>query len=174
MEREEPAARPVRDNLFEKAVVAVMVATGVFVVLAVAAGAVMRYLFRKDIYGVEELTTIAAFWMYFTGAVYAGKTRQLISAEMITVFTKNPVILYAAALTQRVAVLAICLVFSWWGWQFLQWSYTGGGRTNLWQIPLWVGQSSVFFGLVCLLAYFVRDVVMILRVKPRDYRPGAA
>jgi TRAP-type C4-dicarboxylate transport system permease small subunit len=174
MEKEDLTARLARANPFERIVTLLMVVTGVAVVLAVGSGAIMRYLFRRDIYGIEELTTIAAFWMYFTGAVYAGKTRQLISAELVTIVTRKPGLLYAATLVQRLVTLAICVIFTWWGWGFLHWSVTGGGRTNLWQIPLWVGQSSVLFGLACLLVYFVRDVIMILRVKPSDYRPGCA
>ena len=51
---------------------------------------------------------------------------------------------------------------------------SGGGKTTLWQIPLYVGQSAVFLGLVCMLVYFVRDLILILRVKPSEYFPGRA
>ena len=163
-----------RDNLFEKIVTVIMVTTAAFVVLAVGSSAIMRYFIRRDIYGVEELITIAAFWMYFAGAVYATKTRQQISAEMFTVFTKNPKILYGVALAQRSITLLLCLIYTWWGWEFIFWSVTGGGRTTLWQIPLYVGQSAVFLGLVCMLIYFIRDLILILRIKPSDYYPGKA
>lgn len=163
-----------KDNAFDRIVVAIMMICGCFVVLAVAGGAIMRYLFRKDIYGIEELTTIAAFWMYFAGAVYATKTRKQISAEMFSMITKNPVALYVSVLLQRAVTLALCLIYSWWGFEFLHWSVTDGGKTNLWQIPIFVGQAAVFFGLIGMLAYFLRDLVMILRTKPSAYRHGDA
>ena len=163
-----------RNNLFEKIVTVVMVATAAFVVLAVGCSAIMRYFVRRDIYGVEELITIAAFWMYFAGAVYATKTRQQISAEMFTVLTKNPKVLYVVALAQRSITLLLCLIYAWWGWEFIFWSVQSGGRTTLWQIPLYVGQSAVFLGLICMLIYFVRDLILILRIKPSDYYPGRA
>ena len=163
-----------RNNFFEKIVTVIMVASASFVVLAVGSSAIMRYFVRRDIYGVEELITIAAFWMYFAGAVYATKTRQQISAEMFTIFTKNPKVLYGVAFAQRSITLILCLIYAWWGWEFIFWSVNGGGKTTLWQIPLYVGQSAVFLGLVCMLIYFVRDVVLLLRIKPSDYYPGKA
>lgn len=163
-----------RNNFFEKIVTVIMVASASFVVLAVGSSAIMRYFIRRDIYGVEELITISAFWMYFAGAVYATKTRQQISAEMFTIFTKNPKVLYGVALAQRSITLILCLIYTWWGWEFIFWSVNGGGRTTLWQIPLYVGQSAVFLGLVCMLIYFVRDVILLLRIKPSAYYPGKA
>ena len=163
-----------KDNLFEKIVSVIMVTSAAFVVLAVGTSAIMRYFIRRDIYGVEELITIAAFWMYFAGAVYATKTRQQISAEMFSMFTKNSKFLYGIAVTQRSVTLLLCLIYAWWGWEFISWSVSGGGKTTLWQIPLYVGQSAVFLGLVCMLVYFVRDLILILRVKPSEYFPGRA
>lgn len=172
----EPGTGPALDknNILDKAVIVLMLLSALFVVAAVAAGAVARYVFRKDIYGIEELTTIAAFWMYFMGAIYATKTRQQISAEMLSAFTSRPVILYCGALLQRLVTFALCLVFTWWGWVFFHWSLMNGGKTNLWQIPVIVGQSSVFIGFVGMLAYLGRDVYLILRAKPSEYRPGSA
>lgn len=161
-----------KDNAFDKIVIFIMLVCGCFVVLAVASGAIARYFFRKDIYGIEELTTVAAFWMYFAGAVYATKARKQISAEMMTMFTQNPVILYAMVLLQRAITFLLCLVYSWWGLEFFRWSFLDGGKTNLWQIPIFVGQGAVLFGLLGMLTYFLRDLVMILRVRPSEYRNG--
>lgn len=167
----EEKGRVWKDNAFDKIVVFIMMVSGCFVVLAVAGGAIMRYVFRKDIYGIEELTTVAAFWMYFAAAVYATKTRKQISAEMFSIFTKNPVVLYCSVLAQRVITFLLCLIYSWWGWQFFHWSVTDGGKTNLWQLPVFVGQGAVFFGLLGMLAYFLRDILMILQVRPAAYQP---
>lgn len=163
-----------RENLFEKIVTFIMIATASFIVLVISTSAIMRYFMDQDIYGIEELITIAAFWMYFAGAVYATKTRRQISAELFSMFTKNGKILYGIALAQRLITLSLCLIYAWWGWEFVSWSFLSGGKTTLWQIPLYVGQSSVFLGLVCMLVYFARDVLMLLRVKPSEYYPGRA
>lgn len=169
----EPAAGPVfKDNMLDKVIVLIMMVTATFVVLAVGAGAIMRYVFRRDIYGVEELITIAAFWMYFAGAIYATKYRQQIAAEMFSIFTQNPVALWTSVFLQRSITLLLCLIYTWWGWEFFWWSMNSGGKTNLWQIPIYVGQSSVFVGLIGMLAYFIRDLIMILKIKPSQYRQG--
>lgn len=151
-----------------------MVTTGSFIVLVISTSAIMRYFLDRDIYGIEELITIAAFWMYFAGAVYASKTRRQISAELFSMFTKNGNILFGIALVQRSITFLLCLIYAWWGWEFISWSFLSGGKTTLWQIPIYVGQSSVFLGLVCMLIYFGRDIIMLLRCKPSEYFPGKA
>lgn len=170
-----PDAVPDRkDNLFEKTVSFIMLSTACFVVLMVGTSAIMRYLFHKDIYGVEELTTIAAFWMYFAGAVYASKEGTHISAEMIGVFTSNKRIIYWTAVVRHVITFLLCAIYAWWGWEFLEWGFVSGGKTNLWQIPLYVGQCSVFFGLACMLVYFGRDCITIFRMTPENFSPNAS
>ena len=173
----EPAqfkARLFKENPLERVLSALMTAAGGFTVLMICAGAIMRYVFRKDIYGAEELVTIAAFWMYFAGGVYASKTRQQISADMLGVLIKNRKARYLAAVAQRIVTLALSLICAWWGIQFLYWSVIGGGKTNLWQIPLWVGQASVCLGFLAMLAYHARDLVWILKAKASDFSPDTA
>ncbi len=163
-----------KENFFEKIVTVIMVITAAFIVMVISTSAIMRYFLDRDIYGIEELITIAAFWMYFAGAVYASKTRRQISAELFSMFTKNGNILYGIALVQRSITFLLCLIYAWWGWEFISWSFQSGGKTTLWQIPLYVGQSSVCLGLICMLIYFARDIILLLRVKPSEYSPGKA
>ncbi|MDR3038373.1 MAG: TRAP transporter small permease [Candidatus Adiutrix sp.] len=162
-----------RDNLFSRFVAFVMVLTAVFVVVIIDANSAMRYLLRKDIRAVEEIIAIAAFWMYFAGAVYAAKRRVHISAEVIGLLVKNVRILYFINLFRRLATFLISLIFTWWGGVFFWWSLTESGRTNVWRIPLIIGQCPVTFGLAAMLVYAARDLILLLSVRPSAYRPGS-
>jgi TRAP-type C4-dicarboxylate transport system permease small subunit len=162
-----------RDNLFSKIVVAVMVAAGVFEVLTVSTNAVMRYIVRRDIRAVEEFITMVAFWMYFCGAIYAAKRRAHISAEALTLFCKNPRILYGLQVFKRVSAFLICLIFAWWGLEFFWWGVTEGGHTNIYKIPQVVGHVSVTIGFCAMLTYYARDLIMLLRCKPSEYQPDS-
>ena len=151
-----------------------MLASGTFVSCIVALGAVMRYVFQKDVYGIEELLTMASFWMYFAGGAYAAKTRQHISADILAAYIKNSVSIYVLTLIQRTLTFLICLVYAWLGIRLFVWSFLEGGKTSLWQIPLYFGHAAVTFGLACMLIYFGRDLILLLRVKPTQYQPGMA
>ena len=163
-----------KDNLFSKFVSVIMVLTAIYIVVVISVNSVMRYVIKKDIYGVEELTALVAFWMYFAGAIYCGKRRAHISAEVVTLVFKSPRVLYGLSMFQRVATFAICLVFAWWGLDYFWWGITEGGRTNLWQIRMVWGHGPITVGFIAMLVYCIRDVIMLLKVKPSEYRPGIA
>ena len=161
-----------RNNPFEKLVVVIMIASGTFVSCIVALGAVMRYVFMKDVFGIEELLTMVSFWMYFAGGVYASKVRRQISADILGAYIKHPSTIYVLTLVQRSLTFLICLVYAWLGIKLFAWSFMEGGKTTQWQIPLYVGHAAVTFGLIFMLVYFGRDLFMILRAKPSQYRHG--
>ncbi len=154
-----------RDNFLEKIIYLIMVLTSIFVILAISLSAILRYFFHQDLPGTEELITIVSFWMYFSGAIYATKVRQQISAEMLGIFTENKTFLWVTTLLQRLITFFICLLFAWYGWDFFSWGFTSGGKTSLLSIPLWIGQISVFLGFVGMLLYLIRDIKEIFLVR---------
>ena len=159
------------DNFFTKIIIVIMVSTGLFEMLTVGSNALMRYIVKKDIRAVEEFITMVAFWMYFGGAIYAAKRREHISAEAISMFVKNPRVLYGIQMFKRVASLLICLIFAWWSLEFFWWGSNAAGKTNVYRIPLAVGYASVTMGFCGMLIYYVRDVIMLIRCKPSEYQP---
>jgi len=50
---------------------------------------------------------------------------------------------------------ALCLLFSWWGLDFIGYSLQEMPRTLIWAIPLAVGQSSVLAGYLIMSFYSV-------------------
>ena len=146
------------DRGFRKVQGGIMVATSLFITGSVGLSAMLRYIFRKDIYGLEELVTIAAFWMYFAGAIYATHSGRHISAEMIGVFVKNPRRLAWIRVVRSAITTGLCGLYAWWGWGFFHWSLVEGGKTTLLQIPLVVAQSAIFVGLLSMAVYFAVDL----------------
>lgn len=136
----------------------VLILTSIFTIGAVGTGAMMRYVFEKDLYGAEEFITIAAFWLYFTGAIYATHTKKHISAEIFSTFCKNIKIRRFVYFLSSLLTLALALLYSYWGWHFFYWSMTEGGRSLVWQIPLVLGHSAVFIGFVFMAYYFLTNL----------------
>jgi len=149
----------------------IMITTTAFIIASVGTAAAMRYIFGKDLYGAEEFITIAAFWMYFMGAVYATHTRSHITAEIFSTLCRNAFIRRGVYLFAAVTTIGLSLLYTWWGWEFFYWSLTEGGKTTVWQVPLVVGHTAVFLGFVGMSWYFVQnfveDVADILNIEIR-------
>jgi TRAP-type C4-dicarboxylate transport system substrate-binding protein len=137
----------------------IMVACAAFIVCAVGTGAILRYLFGMDLYGAEEFITIAAFWLYFAGAVYATHTHRHISAEIVSTYVHNARTRLIIHLFRGVVTVGLALLYSVWAWDFFYWSMTDGGWTTVWQIPLVVAHTAVFVGFVLMAWYFLVDLV---------------
>jgi len=149
----------------------IMIACSAVIVLIVGFAALLRYLFGMDLYGAEEFLTIAAFWMYFMGAVYATHTRSHISAEVFSVYCRNLTLRRIVYFFQLGVTIALALLYSYWGWNFFYWSLTEGGTSTVWQIPLVVSHTAVSLGFVMMTWYFMLqffgDAADLLRVKIR-------
>ena len=132
----------------------ILVASCSFVTIGIGTGAILRYLFKKDLYGAEELITIAAFWMYFIGAVYATHAKKHITAELFSSFCKNLKIVYSVKILSLAVTFLLALLYSWWGWEFFHWSLVKGGKSVALLIPLVYGHSAIFIGFVLMTVYF--------------------
>ncbi|PKL01653.1 MAG: hypothetical protein CVV55_08465, partial [Synergistetes bacterium HGW-Synergistetes-2] len=49
---------------------ALLVLSSCFVVLIMCVAVLLRYVFKTDLFGIEEIVVIAAFWLYFIGSSY--------------------------------------------------------------------------------------------------------
>ena len=137
----------------------ILVASCSFVTIGIGTGAILRYLFKKDLYGAEELITIAAFWMYFIGAVYATHTKKHITAELFSSFCKNLKIVYSVKILSLTVTFLLALLYSWWGWEFFHWSLVKGGKSVALLIPLVYGHSAIFIGFVLMTVYFLFQLI---------------
>lgn len=136
----------------------ILVATGGFVTVAIGTAAMLRYLFRQDLYGAEEFITIAAFWMYFIGAVYAVHAKKHIQAEIFSSICKNERIVAAVKVTSVALTAALALLYTWWGWEFFAWSLGSNARSVVWQVPLVVGHTAVFVSFILMSIYLIVEL----------------
>lgn len=64
---------------------AIMVFTGVLVTILMTIQIVTRYVFGFSIYGIEELMSFFAIWLYFMGSAHGAWSRGHISASLLDV-----------------------------------------------------------------------------------------
>src|SRR5690606_9664897 len=62
---------------------AILVAAGAAITILVMVQIITRYFFGFSIYGIEELATFVAVWLYFIGGSHGAWSREHISASLI-------------------------------------------------------------------------------------------
>lgn len=155
---------------------AILVAASCFITLLVFSAVLMRYIFHYPGMEVEELATLVAFWLYFTGAIHGSYERTHIKTELIHLFVKKP---RAYALVKSLAsliTLALACVMSYWGYSLFLWGIQKRGRTPVLLLPLVYSQSSIFVGAVFMSLYFLVELVdnarQALGLTPVTMPPG--
>jgi len=155
---------------------AILVAASCFITLLVFGAVLMRYVFHYPGMEVEELATLVAFWLYFTGAIHGSYERTHIKTELIHLFVKKP---RAYALVKSLAsliTLALACVMSYWGYSLFLWGIEKRGRTPVLLLPLVYAQSSIFVGAVFMSLYFLVELVdnarQALGLTPVTMPPG--
>lgn len=142
-----------------------LVTTSVFVVLIMCTAVLLRYVFKADLFGIEEIVVIAAFWLYFMGSSYGVYERTHVKADIVPQFM-SPRGKAILNLVVQFIIAALCLLFTYWAVDMVQYSLTWMPRTTGLRIPVLVSQSSIFFGYVLMsfysVFYFLDDLLEVL------------
>ncbi len=154
----------------------ILIMASAFITALVFGAVLMRYIFKYPGMEVEELATLVAFWLYFTGAIHGTYERTHIKTELIHLIVKKP---RAYALIKSLAsliTLGLAIVMAYWGYVFMIWGIEKWGRTPVLQLPLVYAQSSIFFGATFMCIYFLVELVdnvrQTLGLAPVSMPPG--
>jgi TRAP-type C4-dicarboxylate transport system permease small subunit len=146
-----------------KAQRAVLIVASAFITLLVFGAVLMRYIFKYPGMEVEELATLVAFWLYFTGAIHGSYERTHIKTEMVHLFVKKPQAYAAVKSLASLITFVFAVIMAYWGCVFMIWGVQRWGRSPVLQLPLVYAQSSIFFGAVFMSFYFLIELVDNLR-----------
>ncbi|MGK9339790.1 TRAP transporter small permease [Sinorhizobium meliloti] len=117
----------------------VLLACGVIVTLLIAVQVFTRYVLGISIFGIEELASFVAVYMYFVGASHGAWERGHISASLVDLVLpagrpRAAVALFASAVT---VVLSGWMTV--WAWQYLAFTLKRGAMSMEVGIPMaWV------------------------------------
>lgn len=123
---------------------------------------VLRYIFKNNFYGSDEIILMFAFWLYFMGAVYGSYENSHIKADLINVYVKNIRIKDFIDLIAQVIMIVVNVILVTWAWDYFLWGLKKMPLTTGLKIPLVIPQSAVFFGLLLMgfyhIVYFIRNI----------------
>lgn len=137
----------------------ILVVSSLLVVLAEGMTVIMRYLLKVDLFGMEELIIIPAFWLYFIGASVGTYHKRHITAELVSEFVKNDYIRLWIKTFSTFVTTVICIIMFYWATEFVSWSLTSGKTSSTWRVPEYVTHISLFLGFLFMSMYFIVDLV---------------
>jgi len=142
---------------------AILIVSSGFVVLLVFASVIMRYVIHYPGMEVEEIATLVAFWLYFTGAAYGSYERSHIKADLADVIFKNPKSNARVKVIASAITFILALIMTYWGYYFFVWGIEMGGRSPILLLPMVYAQSSIFIGALFMSFYFLIELVDKIR-----------
>lgn len=155
---------------------AFLIVCSILITLLVFGAVLMRYIFHYPGMEVEEVATLVAFWLYFTGAIYGTYERTHIKTELIHLVLKQPRRYAVAKSAASFITLVLAGIMSYWGYTFFVWGIQKWARSPVLQLPMVYAQSSIFVGAVFMSFYFLAELVDNIRqalgLAPVSMPPG--
>lgn len=151
------------DSLIIKATKWVVIISNAAVAMLVAATAIMRYVFKTDLYGIDEFIVISAFTLYMSGSVYGAHRGSHITADMLSQYIKNKKLNASLVVFSSFLTVAFSAAFTWLGAKMFIWQIMKQGKTQIWRIPLYIPQGIIFLCLALMTLYF--SIWFVRRIK---------
>lgn len=145
-----------------------LVLTSIFVVLIMCAEVLLRYVFHSDLFGIEEIVVIAAFWLYFMGSSYGVYEKSHVKADIIPQMLSQRV-QAVLSIVIRLIMAVLCIVFCWWAVDMVLYSIEWMPLTTGLRIPIFISQTSILIGYALMSIY---SVVYFLEELGRFLAPG--
>lgn len=122
-----------------------------------------RYVFEHPMLWLEEPILIAVLWLYLIGAAMATRDRSHIKASVMHLLIKDPQRLCITKILATLIALVMsgCLIY--WSSDLFFSGLKQPITTPILAIPLYVSQSSLFFGGILIAIYFLHEMVDNIR-----------
>lgn len=139
--------------------------SSVFVVLIMCVEVFLRYVIKSDLFGLEEIVVIAAFWLYFMGSSYGVYEKSHVKADIIPQMLK-PRHRALLSVAVRFTMAALCILYSIWAVEMVRYSIEWMPRTTGLRIPIFISQTSILAGYVLMslysIVYFFEELFHLL------------
>ena len=147
-----------------------MIISGASVCLLIFISALMRYRRTRnnqniflDFYGYEEITLFIAFWLYFTGSMYAAKNNTHIDANMISMFVDNEKVVKIFDLIRSVITFILTVIVTAWCFKYVKWQWGLHAKSNVFKLPNIIAQIPIFISFFVWNFYVLRDIIVCFR-----------
>ena len=154
-------------NILQNIVKVVMITGSVASTACMCYSVILRYIFKANFYGSDEVIMLFAFWLYFMGAVYGSYEDSHIKADLLNVYIKNLRAKDILALVAQFLTIVVNTIVLIWAFRYFRAEIVKWGRSTALKIPLVIPKSAVFFGFALMefyhVYYFIHNILLFHR-----------
>lgn len=140
-------------NFLVKIQETIMIFTSLSLAVMVTIAVFMRYIFRIDLYGIEEIEIQVAMWLYFIGASYGSYSKSQISADIVEALVpESKTKQYIRCLRSVLSVILYAgLVYL--AADLFTFNISSNFKTAIWKIPTYVTSAGILLGCTLMMFY---------------------
>ena len=136
----------------------------IIIPLLVTTQVILRYVLHAPLMGIEELMLFPIIWLYMLGGANASRSRNHIQCGILTLYIKKE---KSMAIFNLIKTLVSLLVSSWltyWAYWFFTYSLRVWKSSDLLYIPMFLGESAIFIGLLLMTIYTAIELIDMIKV----------
>ncbi|MEL0628838.1 TRAP transporter small permease [Psychromonas aquatilis] len=133
--------------------------SGLSLTILIFTQVVSRYVFNMPIFGIEELASCIAVWMYFIGCSVGAEQKEHISASLAEMFIKTPKGKRIHSITVSILNAVISGWMTVWAWQLTSWTLKFNMTSTELNIAIGYIQLAMPIGLGLMTFYFLTDLI---------------
>jgi len=119
----------------------------------IVGGACILRVFNINFAGFEELLILVVMWLYFVGCAYGTYEKSQITADIVEIMMKECFVKEVVRLIRSIVTFVLGVIFMFWAYMLVSWTFEMDTRTPAYRIPVVVGQASVLVGLILVTFY---------------------
>lgn len=120
--------------------------SGLIIFLGMVAEVFMRYIFKMNLFGIDEIILCFAIWFYFLGGVHGSREDSQIRADIVSFFFKNPKSVWRLRLVSRTIEIVVTLFLTIMAYDLIAVNAVRMPATQGLKIPLIVPQFAILIG----------------------------
>jgi TRAP-type C4-dicarboxylate transport system permease small subunit len=124
---------------------------------------ILRYVLHHPLMGIEELLLFPTIWLYFLGGAIAARERNHIECRVVTMYVRGRSLHWANALKAGLS-LVISVWLTSWAFEYLRYALRVSKQSDMLYIPLALGESALFVGLLLMSLYTVWELADHVRL----------
>lgn len=120
---------------------------------------ILRYVLKAPLMGIEELMTFFIIWLYMMGGSVASEQRSHISCAILTLYIKKEKTMAIFNCCNNLFSMVVCVWLTRWAFWYFTYSLQLWKHSDILDIPMFFGESSMFIGLVFMLFFGLLELV---------------
>ena len=147
----------------------VMVTMSIVIFSLIFVMVLFRYVFHINLYGMEELILIAAWWLYFAGGSYGSYERSHIMVDFVDEKIKNKMALAKLMIIRSVCTTILSAALTYFSVEFVIWSIQENATTAVLHWSVAYSQIAIVVGFLLMtfysFYYTIKDIKDLNAIK---------